>query len=125
MSYLSSTDRIVPRLKDPTEPPKNAEDPVHTINGYRIFSDEMARLRNGKEIHAPIVYAMATLIRRKMKNDVCGFVDQKELSKPSYGGMFSGNNEGKTGIQIHYNDQGHFLTSSFNQKEKSSACGTA
>ena len=135
MSYLSCADRItgtkrpavdyeeeMPRSKDPTEPPKKAvgrKVPVVTINEYQIFSDEMARLRNGVEINATIVYAMSTLIRQKMKNDVCGFVDQKELSKPSYGGMFSGGNEGKTGIQIHNNDvHGHFLTSSFNQSDK-------
>ena len=135
MSYLSCNDRItgtkrpavdldeeeMPGLKNPTKPPKKAvsrKELVVTIDEYQIFSDEMANLRNGVEINATIVYAMATLIRQKMKNDVCGFVDQEELSKPSYGGMFSGDNEGKTGIQIHYNGQGHFLTSSFNQSDE-------
>ena len=44
----------------------------------------MERLKNGVEMHSTIVYAMATLIRQKMKNDVCGFVDQNELSKPIF-----------------------------------------
>ena len=69
MSYLSSTDRIEPRLKDPPKKAVGREVPVFTINGYQIFNDEMERLKNGVEIHATIVYAMTTVIRQNMKKD--------------------------------------------------------
>ena len=78
----------------------------------------MEDVRNRRPVPLTVVHAMSSLIRKRLKSSVCGFVPEFTIHMSGFSGMFGDENHGKTGVQIHFNGQNHFVTSSCSEDDR-------